>query len=150
MTVFSALALSGCFSIPASEDILREEAYRVEQGCSQLPLKVAYETIASNTVRCLAGPVDGGMLVGSTFVSVTAENKVHGRISSDSSHAEISLEHVNPVVGGFLQLVEIEETDTCPSLVSVYRLTDAKKWRTAAESVFLWLEGDAESCYEEF
>lgn len=150
IAILAVLVLAGCFSIPATEDALREDAYQVDEGCSQLPLKTAYEIIASNTVRCLAGPVGASMLVGPTFVSVTPENKVHGRMSDEKGYAEVSLEHVNPVVGGFLQLIEIQETDACPSFISIYRLNDAKKWRTAAESVFMWLDGDTDSCYEEF
>lgn len=142
--IFAVLVLSGCVSIPATREALREEAYDVHEGCSQLPLKTVYEIVSSNAVRCHGGPVEVGMMVGAAFVSVAPENVVHSQISDDSSYAEVSVEHVNPVLGGFLHLIEIEETTTCSSFISVYLLN--KNWRNEAESVFLWLEGDTESC----
>ncbi len=140
--------VTGCISLPKTEQELKVNNYKIETQCVDIEFVKAYETIAMNTARCHGGS-DGTIVpAAGSYVAVSTEDQITGFISPDKSFAKISVEHINPVAGGFLQLIELEKTDSCPTNVSVYLLNDSIKWQTATDSVFKWLEGDKKSCFE--
>lgn len=142
------ILVTGCISLPKTEQELKTNNYKVESQCVDIEFVKAYETIAINTARC-HGSSDGAIVpAAGSYLSISTEDQITGFITSDKSFAKISVEHINPVAGGFLQLIELEKTDSCPTYVSVYLLNDSTKWQTATDSVFKWLKGNKESCFE--
>ncbi|MEC4091753.1 hypothetical protein [Pseudoalteromonas rubra] len=147
---------SGCASpyIPKTEKELRENPYQIMEVCSQLPLKKAFNIIFVNTIRCHAGQEEDGILMpaGGVFLPITtsSETNVYHEISDDLADAKVSIEFKSSTNGGFLQLIEIRKTGACPASISIYKLNEYKKWKTASEAVFKWLEGDTETCFESF
>ncbi len=148
VTLALASILMGCISIPKTEQELRTNHFKIESKCTDILLEKVYEIIVANTARCHGGS-DGAIVpAAGGFMALSTEDKVEGVISKDKTFAKVSLEHINPVAGGFLQLIELKQTESCPTNVEVYLVNDTKKWKTATESVFKWLQGDKESCFD--
>ncbi|WP_157533377.1 hypothetical protein ACJJJB_02495 [Microbulbifer sp. ANSA001] len=142
------LVCTGCVSIPKTEQELRNNHYQIVEKCIDAPLAEAYEVIASNTARCHGGADSLIMPAGGVFIPVTAKNQIAGTISKDQANAKVTVEHINPVNSGFLQLIELYKTDACPTNIKVYLLNDSKKWETATKSVFQWVQGNETNCFE--
>ena len=146
--IFLISLLAGCISLPKSEQDLKTNHYKIESKCVQTELFKAYDIIAQNTARCHGG-ADGSIVpAAGGYMAISTEDRIEGYISNDKAFAKVSVEHINPVAGGFLQLIELQKTESCPANIKVYLLNDSTKWKTATESVFKWLEGDKISCFE--
>ncbi|PAJ70635.1 hypothetical protein CJF42_26025 [Pseudoalteromonas sp. NBT06-2] len=140
--------LAGCVSLPKSEQELRTNHYKIESKCAQTDLFEVYEIITKNTARCHGGSEGTIVPAAGSYMALSSEDRIEGLISKDRTSAKISVEHINPVAGGFLQLIELQKTESCPTNIKVYLLNDSTKWKTATESVFKWLEGDKDSCFD--
>ncbi|QDP00695.1 hypothetical protein [Thalassotalea sp. PS06] len=144
------ILLVGCISLPKSEKELKTNHYQIVARCVENDLSETYQAIAKHTARCHGGsegtivPASGG------YMALSTEDRIEGFISKDQTYAKVSVEHINPVAGGFLQLIEIESTEACPTYIKVYQLNDSTKWETATESVFKWINGDSDSCFDMF
>jgi hypothetical protein len=144
------LMLSGCVSIPDTEEQLRANPYKVETWCSPLSFVDTYTLIAKHTTRCHAQNDDAIIPVAGAFIPLSTQDIVLGQVIETNKAAKVTVEYLNPVEGGFLQAIDILATESCPALVSVYVLNDTTKWETATQSVAKWLEGDSQSCFELF
>jgi hypothetical protein len=146
--IASAISLSACVSIPDTEEELRANPHKIDIECSPLSFDETYILLAQNTTRCHANNDQAIVPAAGIFIPLSTQDVVKGQIIEDDKYAKITVEYLNPVEGGFLQVIDIKATQQCPAQVSVYVLNDTKKWQTSSQSVFKWLGGDTTSCFE--
>ena len=143
-------AVSGCISFPSTPDSFRTSAVGKLEFAVDKPLRESYTLVAENSIRCHQGNMNSMATVrGASFIFPTGSTRIEGKIDDGDGRATIAVHFSGVTADGLLQVIDFQRATESKTDLTVYRLNDTKKWRTATDAVKAWFDG-GKDCYGPF